>query len=263
MTELGALLRKELASLFGSPTAYLTLTMIALVTALIFFDHLRVYNQILFVYSTTTMGGFDSGSIPDYINLWDRVFFPVMETLGLTLIGTIPLITMRVFAEEHARGTDELLISTHLTPSLVVLGKFLATFSFVALVMVVSFLYPATAVEEGGLGAQHLAAIFVGLTLHGFAVAAIGLACSAYTSSQLIAAVSGWAVAFTLWDFSWANAFVSEGTAKFLEAIALHPRYGSFAEGIVAAENVAYFCGVALVAMAIARFAFDLRRVGS
>jgi ABC-2 type transport system permease protein len=263
MTELRALVRKEFACLFGSPTAYLTLTMIALVTALIFFDHLRIYNQILFLYSTTTMGGFDTGAIPDHINLWDRVFFPVMETLGLTLIGTIPLITMRVFAEEHARGTDELLISTHLTPSLVVLGKFLVTFLFVALVMIVSFLYPATAIEQGGLGVEHLAAVFVGLTLHGFAIAAIGLACSAYTSSQLIAAVSGWAVAFTLWDFSWANAFVSERTARFLEAIALHPRYGSFAEGIVDLDNIFYFVGIALVAMAIARFAFDLRRVGS
>ena len=58
------------------------------------------------------MGGFDSDTIPDYVNLWDSVFFPVMETLGLTLIGAVPLVTMRVFAEERARGTDELLLTT-------------------------------------------------------------------------------------------------------------------------------------------------------
>jgi hypothetical protein len=46
---LRALLRKELAVLFGSPLAYLTLAMVALVTALIFFDHLRIYNQVLFL----------------------------------------------------------------------------------------------------------------------------------------------------------------------------------------------------------------------
>ena len=55
------------------------------------------------------MGGFETDTIPDYVNLWDAVFFPVMETLGLTLIGAVPLLTMRVFAEERARGTDELL----------------------------------------------------------------------------------------------------------------------------------------------------------
>lgn len=263
MTALRALIRKEFASLFGSPTAYLTLTMVAIVTALIFFDHLRVYNQILFVYASTTMGGFDTDTIPDYINLWDTVFFPVMETLGLTLIGAVPLVTMRVFSEERARGTDELLVSTHLTPSLIVIGKFIVTFAFVLLMMLVAFIYPATAISKGGIGLQHLGAVFFGLTLHGFAIATIGLTCSAFTSSQLLAAASGWALAFVLWDFSWANAFVSEGTAAFLEAVALHPRYGSFAEGIVSLDNVAYFFGIALIGMAVARFSFDLRRVGS
>jgi ABC-2 type transport system permease protein len=263
MRPLLALVRKELQTLFGAPTAYLTLTMVALVTALIFFDHLRLYNQILFLYATSTMQGFDSDAVPDYVNLWDSVFFPVMETLGLTLVGAIPLVTMRVFAEERARGTDELLVTTNLTPSQIVLGKFLVTFLFVALMLSVSFVYPAAAIEQGGLGMQHLAAVFAGLLLLGVAIASLGLACSAFTSSQLVAAVSGWALAFVLWDFSWANAFLSEGSAAFLEKIALHPRYGSFSEGIVALEDVAYFAALALVAMALARFSFDLRRVGA
>jgi len=138
VTALMALVRKEFASLFGAPTAYLTLTMVALVTALIFFDHLRLYNQILFVFASSNMGGIESDTIPDYINLWDAVFFPVMETLGLTLVGAVPLLTMRVFAEERARGTDELLISTHLTPGQIVMAKFAVTFVFVTLMMTVS-----------------------------------------------------------------------------------------------------------------------------
>ena len=262
MTALRALIRKEFACLFGSPTAYLTLTMVALVTALIFFDHLRLYNQILFVYPSTTMGGFETDTIPDYINLWDSVFFPVMETLGLTLLGAVPLITMRVFSEERSRGTDELLVTTNLSAWQIVFGKFVVTFMFVVLMMATSFVYPAAAIESGGLGLQHLGAVFVGLTLHGIGLASIGLVCSAFTSSQLVAAVSGWAVAFVLWDFGWISSFVSEDVALFLDAIALHPRYGSFAEGIVTLANVVYFLGLALVGMAVARFSFDLRRVG-
>ena len=69
MRPLLALIRKEFASLFGAPTAYLTLTMVALVTAIIFFERLKVYNQILIVYATNTMGGFDTDTIPDHINL--------------------------------------------------------------------------------------------------------------------------------------------------------------------------------------------------
>ena len=261
MRQLLALMRKEFATLFGAPTAYLALTMVALVTAVIFFERLRLYNQILFVYATSTMGGFESDTIPDFINLWDSVFFPVMEALGLTLVGAVPLITMRVFAEERARGTDELLLTTHLSPSQIVLGKFIVTYAFIGLVMLVSFVYPATAIEQGGLGAQHLAAVFLGLLFLGVGIASIGLVCSAFTSNQLVAAISGWAVAFVLWDFSWASAFVSEGTAALLDAISLHGRYGAFSEGIVSLGNVAYFAALAVIAMAVARFSFDLRRV--
>ncbi len=261
MTPLCALVRKELASLFGAPTAYLALSMVALVTALIFFDHLRIYNQALFVYASATMGGFASDSIPDHVNLWHSVFFPVMETLGLTLIGIVPLITMRVFAEERARGTDELLLTTRLIPGQIVLAKFAVAYFFVTLMMAVSFLYPAMAIEEGGLGLEHLAAVFLGLTLHGIGLASIGLACSAFTSSQLVAAVSAWAVAFLLWDLTWASSIVGERIAGLLDAISMQPRYSSFAGGVVSLANVVYFGCIALVSLAAARFSFDLRRV--
>lgn|GEM_PF-195662 len=258
-----ALFAKELVVLFASPLAYLALALVALVTALIFFDHLRVYNQTLFLYASTNMRGFDTGSVPDYVNLRDTVFFPVMETLGITLIGLVPLVTMRVFAEERARGTDELLLTTDLSPGAIVGAKFAATYLFVAAMMATSFVYPAMAIVQGGLGAEHLAAVFLGLTLHAAALASIGLACSAWTGSQLVAAVAGWAVGFVVWDFGWVASFqlVSEDAVRFLDALSLHLRYGSFAEGIVSLGHVAYFVALAAFAAALARFSFVWRRV--
>jgi ABC-2 type transport system permease protein len=256
-----ALIRKEMAILFASPLAYVTLTLVVLVTALIFFDHLRLYNQILFLYSTNTLGGFETDTIPDFINLRDTVFFPVMETLGITLIGVVPLVTMRVFAEERARGTDEFLLTTHLSANQIVLAKFAVTYLFVTLMMAASFVYPAMAIQQGGVGAQQLLAIFLGLLLHAIALASIGLACSAFTSSQLVAAIASWAVGFVLWDFAWASPLVGESATRFLDAICLHLRYGSFAEGIVTLANLTYFLGLALVAAAVTRFSFDWRRV--
>jgi ABC-2 type transport system permease protein len=263
MRPLRALFAKELVVLFGSPLAYVAITLVVLVTALIFFDHLRLYNQTLFLYASTSMGGFQTDTVPDYVNLRDTVFFPVMETLGITLIGLVPLVSMRVFAEERARGTDELLLTTALTPGAIVAAKFAATFVVVVAMMAASFVYPAMAIAQGGLGSEHLAAVFLGLTLHAIALAAVGLACSAWTSSQLVAAVAGWALGFVLWDFQWVSSFgfVSEGAVRVLDALSLHLRYGSFAEGIVSAGHVAYFAALVGVAAAIARFSFVWRRV--
>jgi hypothetical protein len=140
-------------------------------------------------------------------------------------------------------------------------AKFLVTYAFVVLMMAGSFVYPAMATVEGGIGAEHLLAVFAGLSLHALGLASLGLACSAWSSSQLVAAVSGWAVGFVLWDFAWAGPFVGERVGKLLDAISMHPRYGAFAEGIVSLEHFAYFAGLALVCAALARFAFDWRRV--
>lgn len=261
MTRMLALLRKELAALFLSPIAYGVLTMVALVTALVFFEHLRLYNQILFLFASTTMGGFETDTIPSHINLRDTVFNPVMDQLSLLLIIPIPLVTMRVFAEERSRGTEETLVTTGLSTTQIVAAKFIVTFAFVAIMMTVAFVYPVTAIAQGGLGAQHLAAVFLGLTLLAIGIASIGLACSAFTSSQIVAAAAAVALAFLFYDFGWTHAFVSEELASVLDAISLRPHFRRFAEGLVFVSDITFFGAAAVVAFVVCRFALDLRRV--
>jgi len=260
---LRALMRKEFAVLFASPIAYGVLTLVALLTALTFFEHLRLYNQVLFLYSSTTMGGFESDTIPDYISLRNSVFFPVMEQLGVLLLLPIPLVTMRVFSEERALGTDELLLTSGLSPTHIVVAKFAVTFAFVFLMMSTSFIYPATAITQGGLGLQHLFAVFLGLVLLGIGIASIGLVCSAFTSSQIIAAASTIAFSYLFYDFGWTNSFVSEPVANFLDQISLHPHFGRFSEGVVALDDIAYFFALAAIAAAIVRLSLESRRVGA
>lgn len=256
-----ALLRKELAVLFGSPIAYAVLTMVAFVTAFTFFEHLRAYNQILFLYATSTMGGFESGTVPTHINVRDTVFYPVMDQLSLLLVIPLPLVTMRVFAEERARGTEELLLTSGVGLRAIVASKFAATFVFVVAMMAAAFVYPLTAVAQGGIGAEHLAACFIGLCALAFGIASIGLACSSATASQILAAAATVAVAFLLYDFGWAHAFVSEGAGRALDAIALRPHFTRFAEGVVALADLAYFGALAALAASLAHLALALRRV--
>jgi ABC-2 type transport system permease protein len=263
MSRVYALMKKELVVLFASPIAYGVLFMVSLVTAIVFFEHLRLYNQILFLYASNTMGGFETDTIPTHVNLRDTVFNPVMEQLGVLLTIPIPLVTMRVFAEERDRGTEELLLTSGLSHSQVIAAKFAVTFAFVVSMMAVSFIYPVTAIGQGGLGFQHLLAVFLGLVLLAVGIAAIGLVCSAFTSSQIIAAAATVALTFVLYDFGWTHAFVSEGVAGFLDAISLHQRFGHFSEGVVYLADVVYFVGLVAVAGAVVRLSFELRRVGA
>jgi hypothetical protein len=116
-------------------------------------------------------------------------------------------------------------------------------------------------VLRAGLGLQHLLAVYLGLFVLGIGLASIGLACSAMTASQLVAAVSAYAVAFVFYDFSWTSSFVSDGVARWLDELSLHPRFGSFAEGLVRVADLVYFAGFSAVAFALARLSLAQGRV--
>ena len=113
-----ALARKEMRQLFASPIAYVVLTVYVALTGIYFFQHLVSYNQLLFVYQSEGMtgGGFDQGTVPSQINVLNEVFVPSADDFGLFLLVVLPLVTMRVFSEERANGTDELLLTSGLRP---------------------------------------------------------------------------------------------------------------------------------------------------
>ena len=183
-----------------------------------------------------------------------------MENLGISLFACP--------AGHHGRlrrgaspGHRRIPADTHLSAGQIVMAKFFVTYLFVTLMMVVELRLSHDRHPAGRRRPAAPACDLYRARFHAIALASIGLVCSAFTSSQLVAAIAAWALGFVLWDFSWASQFVGETTNEFLDALSLHLRYGSFAEGIVNLANLVYFLGLALVAAAVARFSFEWRRV--
>ena len=109
---LRALIGKELRTLFQSPIAYVVLTAFLVLNGVYFFQNLIEYNRELFVYGVQRFGGsIETGTIPLSINVLEHVFLPMASDMSLILLALIPLLTMRVFAEERSQGTDELLLT--------------------------------------------------------------------------------------------------------------------------------------------------------
>jgi ABC-2 type transport system permease protein len=244
-----ALARKELRQIFASPIAYVVGTAYVALTGIYFFQHLVSYNQLLFVYQSEglTGGGFDQGTVPSHINVLNEVFVPAADDFGLFLLVVLPLVTMRVFAEERANGTDELLLTSGLRPFEVALAKHGVTYLFVLLLLAASAIYPAVVVSRADLGFAHLVALYVGQLCYGCAIASIGLACSSFTSSQIVAAVLGYSIPFVLLDFAWLANTVSETVAERLRAVSLLAHSGAFPRGVIELGEVAYFAGIAFL----------------
>jgi ABC-2 type transport system permease protein len=223
------------------------------VTAVLFFDHLIRFNRLLFVFHSEGIqgAGFDAGTTPRQLNLLEEVFIPLSQDVSLMLLLVIPLVTMRVFAEEKAQGTDELLLTTPLRPWEIGVSKYLAAYLFVALVLAVSALYPAVAVQQARLGLLHLGSLYIGQLGFGVAVASIGLACSSLTHSQIVAAVAAYAFSFIFYDFNWLEGIVTQQIAALLGELELQSHLDVFARGVVELRHGVYFLGAAAIGFTV------------
>ena len=171
--------------------------------------------------------------MPDHINLRDSVFFPVH--------GDARHHADRADAADHharlrggARARHRRAAAHHARcrPARSWSRKFLVTYGFVVLMMAGSFVYPAMATVRGRASARSTCSRCSWASrCTRSALASLGLACSAFSSSQLVAAVASWAAGFVLWDFAWAGPFVSERSGRLLDLLSMHPRYGTLLRG--------------------------------
>jgi ABC-2 type transport system permease protein len=263
MRRLWALLRKELRQLFASPIAYVVTTAYVSLTGVYFFQHLLSYNRLLFVLTGPTIAraDLDTGAVPIQVNTLNEVFIPAANDFSLLLLAVLPLVTMRMFAEERALGTDELLLTTPLRTWELALAKHLTTYLFVALLLAAASIYPAVVVVQSRLGLGHLGALLFGQLGYGVALAAIGLACSALTQSQILAAVLAYAIPFVLLDFTWLEPTIqSEQAAALLREISILGHLESFSRGVIALRHAVYFAGLTALGFTASLATLDLLR---
>src|SRR5689334_1328349 len=155
--------RKEFAGYFNSPIAYIVIILYLVVTSVFFF-----YLQ----------GFFEQGQA------WLRPFFGL---LPWTLVFFIPPITMRLFAEEKKLGTIEVLMTLPVRDHEAVLGKFLGSFGFVAVMLGLTLSLPLTLAWLGRPDWGPVAGGYVGAFLLAAAYVAVGLFVSSCTENQIVA----------------------------------------------------------------------------
>ena len=92
------------------------------------------------------------------------------------------------------------------------------------------------------------------------AVAAVGLACSSLTRSQIVAAVVAYAIPFVLLDFTWLQPSISEQVAAVLNQVAIQGHLDSFTRGVIEARHQLYFAGLTVLGFTISVASLDLLR---
>ena len=217
-------LKKELRGYFGSFLAYslaavfLTLSGYFFYTDLIFFD--------LF------------GSFTDITSsLWQYYF---LDLRFVTML-IIPLLTMRLFAEEKKLGTIELLWTYPLRDSHIILGKFLGCFFVFGAMVACTLIYPMLLASIYPLAWGPPLAGYLGVLLLGAAFIACGTFLSSLTENQVVSAMSTYGVLVLFWFVTWNEEAFGPELIPVVARLSLFDRFEDFARGVINLNDITFF----------------------
>ena len=244
MTSIWLIARQELARLFVSPLAWTMLAVVQLLLGLLFAmsladlmlnpQRLRDYNGV-----TEVLGG------------------GLFRFATIILLLVIPLLTMRLFAEERKAGTLDLLLASPVTLTGLVLGKFAGIQAFLTVMLGLTALMPLSLSLGTQLDLGMLAAGLLGLWLMMAAFAAAGIFISSLTREPTVAAVASFGLLLGIWllhavsFFDWQPAILGMTLplGDLARQLSLIGHYDNLLYGIFDTADVAYyliFCGLFL-----------------
>ena len=209
-----AIYKKELKSYFLSPTGYITIGLFLLIFSLFFY------------LTTVSVGGYDIGNL--YFNT---------ARYGLLII--VPILTMRMFAEERKNGTEQLLLTSPRSITEIVLGKFLAGVSVIVITLIFSLIYYAILCFFKAPNLVPTLVMILGFLLVGMAAISIGMFISSLTENQIISAV----VTIVFFVSSW---FLPTLNDNF-SIIDLMSNYQKFPAGLISMSEVVNLLGITVV----------------
>ncbi len=165
----------------------------------------------------------------------------------------IPAITMRTFAEEKKDGTIELLMTKPLTDWQIILGKYFASFTLVAVALIPTLIYYFSVYSLGNpVGNIDSAAVFssyIGLLLLGGVYTSIGILSSSITNNQIFSFIISLIVCYFFYDgiSRLASLDLWEGSNSFLSQFSLTYHYAALSKGVIDSRNLIYFISITLL----------------
>src|SRR5271156_5079572 len=244
--------RKELHSYFVSPVAYLLLAMFAIIFGFFFWNSLGYF---VYMGIQSQMRG---QSFPMNVN--EELIRPLLSNISVVGLFLIPMITMRLFAEEKRTGTIELLTTSPIHDVEVILGKWLAAMILYACLLLFTALNFAFLFRYGNPDWKPLAVGYLGLLLQGGTLLALGTFISTLTRNQIIAGAATFGVCLLLWVLEWSSGYDSSTWAKVLAYLSVITHFDSFARGVIDSKDVIfYLSGIFLGLFLTARSMESLR----
>lgn len=241
MRNIWTIARRELYSYFVSPIAWVLLAIFG------FLSGMFTYIISASFVRASLEGQMSGQSFPMNVN--EQVIAPLFSNMAVVGLFLIPLISMRLFAEEKRQGTIELLATSPVHDLEIVTGKWLsAVLMYAALLLVLladySFLF-----IYGNPDWKPVATGFLGILLQGACLLALGTFISTLTRNQIVAGAVGFALALVLWILNWTTSFGNSDTVQVLNYLSIVSHMDSFSRGVIDTKDVIYYLSMIFVGL--------------
>ena len=233
--------RKELASYFRSPIAYGVMAFFALISGYFF------YVAVVFFVRRGLESAMMGQSVP--MNVDEYVVRPVMSNVSVVALFLIPMITMRLFAEEKRSGTIELLVTSPLRDMEIIVGKWLGAMVLYLCMLAISLVSILSLYAYGKPDWRPHMVGYLGLTLLGGCLLSVGTFVSSCTKNQSVAGTSGFAICLLLWVLDWVSSFEATITSRVLSYLSVLSHFESFSKGVVDSKDLIYYLSMIVLGL--------------
>ena len=241
MSNIWIICRKELKGYFSSPIAYALMAFFALVVGYFF------YAATYFMVMRSMESQMQGRSMPISVN--EYIIGPVLMNASVIGLFLIPMLTMRLFAEEKRSGTIELLATSPVRDVEIIIGKWLAALVMYSSLLAMSMLNILLLFFYSSPDWRPMLVAYLGLVLQGGCLLAIGTFISALTKNQIIAAAGGFAICLLLWVLSWVTEFESSATSKVVAYLSVVTHFETFSRGVLDSKDIVFYLSMIFIGL--------------
>jgi ABC-2 type transport system permease protein len=233
-----AIFNRELRSYFNSPMAYAVMFGFFLIAGFFFY---AILSNFLNYAMRSEMQAQYYRMAPPPINVNLIALRPFFHNIAIVMVFAVPLITMRLYAEEFRSGTMELLLTSPIRNLETILGKYLAAVVLYAALIAGTAVYQAILFMHGKPEIGQILTSYLGLLLMGGAFVAVGIFLSTLTDNQIVAGFLTIILLLLFWVVGWADEFAGPTLGPFLAYVSLLSHFDEFAKGVIDLKDIVLY----------------------